>query len=63
MNKIETEKGYGLKSDNLKFDFEGAEGGIFAVYHDDDDNMMLFTYQQAKDFARFVNFIKRKEIK
>ncbi len=66
MNEIKyVVSGWKLKSKNIKFEFEAAEGGLFWINDANDDNktLVVLTYKQAQDLARLINYVKSMKVK
>ncbi|KKL91262.1 hypothetical protein LCGC14_1896440 [marine sediment metagenome] len=65
MNEIKyVVSGWKLKSKNIKFEFEAAEGGLFWFNDANDENILVvLTYKQAQDLARLINYVKSMKVK
>ena len=65
MNEIKrVVSGWKLKSDNINFEFEAAEGGLLWFNDANDENIfVVLTYKQAQDLARLVNYVKSMKVK
>ncbi len=66
MNKIKhVVSGWELKSKNIQFEFEAAEGGLFWIndLNNDNETSVMLTYAQAQDLTRLVKYVKNMETK